>query len=377
MSKDKKKSVKLTKRVSSVKPVKKTSSQTILKKKKSVKSTQLKKKSIPEVVSSGKKKKAVKSTQFKKEIIPEVVSSGKTYSVKSSTTPVPVLSPEVLPSVSEGGNVLQNYMARLSKIQVLSKEEEHRLAVAYYKSKDPEIAKQLIQANLKFVVKVVAEYSRFSSKVMDLIQEGNIGLVKAVKEYNPYKGARLITYAVWWIRGYIQEYLMRQHSIVRLGTNKKQQRLFYRLQKEKQFLDQYPKQKLLPQLAKETGHSLQRVEQMQEVVLKKDLSLDQPIQKEGESQSFLDLQADDFSLEESLILKHTAEVLRREMKKMEKKLKPKEISIIKNRLLKEAPATLQEIADEFQVSREAIRQSEERLMKKLKKQLIPLLKEPF
>ena len=288
----------------------------------------------------------------------------------------PVLSPEVLPSVSKEGSVLQNYMARLSKIPVLSKQEEFDLAVTYYKTKDPEIAKKLIQSNLKFVVKVVAEYSRFSSKVMDLIQEGNIGLVRAVKEFNPYKGARLITYAVWWIRGYIQEYLMRHHSIVRLGTNKKQQQLFYLLQKEKKLLDSYSQQKLLPSLAQQTGNQLQAVEEMKEIILKKDLSLDQPLQKEG-GKNFLDLQEDDFSMEEAVSLKQMSQVLKTEINKMEKDLNPKEKSIIKNRFLKDPPATLQEIADEFQVTREAIRQSEERLMKKLKKQLIPILKKPF
>ena len=289
----------------------------------------------------------------------------------------PVLTPKVLPSISEGGNVLQNYMARISKIPILSKEEEYNLAVTYYETKNPEIAKQLIQSNLRFVVKVVAEYSRFSSKVMDLIQEGNIGLVRAVQEFNPYKGARLITYAVWWIRGYIQEYLMRQHSIVRLGTNKKQQRLFYLLQKEKQLLDQYPHQKLLPDLAKKTGNQVQAVEQMKEIVLKKDLNLDQPIRQNGDNKSFLDIQEDDFSLEESLSAKQTSQILRTEINKMEKDLNPKEKSIIKNRFLRESAATLQEIADEFQVTREAIRQSEERLMKKLRKKLIPILKKPF
>ena len=288
-----------------------------------------------------------------------------------------ILTPEVLPSISEGGSVLQNYMARISKIPVLSKKEEYDLAAAYYKTKNPQIAKQLTQSNLRFVVKVVAEYSRFSSKVMDLIQEGNIGLLRAVKEFNPYKGARLITYAVWWIRGYIQEYLMRQHSIVRLGTNKKQQRLFYLLQKQKQLLDAYPRQKLLPDLAKQTENQIKAVEQMREVVLKKDLSLDQPINTQGGGASFLDLQEDKFSLDEVISSQQMSQALRRQLKKIEHKLNKKEKSILKNRLLREAPYTLQRIADEFGVSREAIRQSEERLMKKLKRKLIPALKKPF
>ena len=299
--------------------------------------------------------------------------------VSSQPTPISstVLSPEVIPSVTEGGSALQNYMARISKIPVLSKEEEYQLAVAYYETKDAEIGKKLIQSNLRFVVKVAVEYSKFSSKIMDLIQEGNIGLMRALKEFNPYKGARLITYAVWWIRGYIQEYLMRHHSIVRLGTNKKQQRLFYLLQKEKQRLEDYSQKKLLPSLARETQTKVKDVEQMKEIVLKKDFSLDQPISSEKGGKSFLEFQQEESSMDESLSLYQMSELLKKHLKALEPELNEKEKSIIKNRLLKDPPKTLQEIADEFHVTREAIRQSEERLMKKLKKKLIPILKKPY
>lgn len=291
------------------------------------------------------------------------------------------LSPEVLPSVSEGGNALQNYMARISKIPLLSREEEFKLAVAYFENKDPKAGQMLVQSNLRFVVKVVAEYSRFSSKVMDLIQEGNIGLIRAVQEFNPYKGARLITYAVWWIKGYVQEYLMRQHSIVRLGTSKKQQKLFYLLQREKQKLEEYPAQRLLPDLAQKVQSRVQDVEQMKEVVLKKDLSLDQSItSSKGQDigTTFLDIQADSSSsLYEDLSFQQMNRLLKGQLKNMEKDFSEKENHIIKNRLLKEPPDTLQEIADLFNVTREAIRQSEERLLKKLRKKLIPILKKPY
>ncbi|MCZ0932654.1 MAG: RNA polymerase factor sigma-32 [Oligoflexia bacterium] len=289
----------------------------------------------------------------------------------------PVLSPEVIPSVSEGGSALQNYMTRISKIPVLSKEEEHQLAVAYYETKDSEIGKKLIQSNLRFVVKVAVEYSKFSSKIMDLIQEGNIGLMRALKEFNPYKGARLITYAVWWIRGYIQEYLMRHHSIVRLGTNKKQQRLFYLLQKEKQKLEDHSQKKLLPSLARETQTKMKEVEQMKEIVLKKDFSLDQPIRPEKGGKSFLEFQQEESSIDESLSLYQMSQLLKKHLKALEPELNEKEKSIIKNRLLKDPSKTLQAIADEFNVTREAIRQSEERLMKKLKEKLIPILRKPY
>ena len=313
----------------------------------------------------------VKKTKYRKAKQPEIVNTKKT-GVQSSS-----LSPEVIPSVSEGGSALQNYMARISKIPLLSKEKEHELAMAYFEAKDPEIGRKLIQSNLRFVVKVVAEYSRFSSKVMDLIQEGNIGLIRAVQEFNPYKGARLITYAVWWIRGYIQEYLMRHHSIVRLGTNKKQQRLFYLLQKEKQKLEEYSQNRFLPLLAKQTQTKVRDVEKMTEVVLRKDLSLDQSIGQES-GKTFLDIQKDhSYSLYEDLSFQQMSGLLRSHLKNMEKDFSKKENRIIKDRLLKDPPRTLQEIADDFHVTREAIRQSEARLMKKLKEKFVPILKKPY
>lgn len=314
-----------------------------------------------------KAKKAVKAVA--KE--PEIIGSGKALA-KS-----PSLSPEVIPSVSEGGSALQNYMARISQTPLLSREEEHKLAVTYFETQNPEAGKKLIQANLRFVVKIAAEYSKFSSKIMDLIQEGNIGLIRAVREFNPYKGARLITYAVWWIRGYIQEYLMRHHSIVRIGSNKKQQRLFYLLQKEKQKLEDYSQSRLLPALAEQTETEVQDVEKMKEMVLKKDFSLDQPISAEG-GKTFLDVQPDDNPpLYESLSLKQISELLKRHLKNMEKDFNEKENAVVKDRLLKDPPKTLQEIADDFGVTREAVRQTEERLMKKLKQKLVPILKKSY
>ncbi|MCE3010069.1 MAG: sigma-70 family RNA polymerase sigma factor, partial [Proteobacteria bacterium] len=109
---------------------------------------------------------------------------------------------------------VQLYLAEIRKYPLLTKEQEAELAKKYYETKDPKAAQALVTANLRFVVKVAAEYSKFGARLIDLIQEGNMGLMHAVREFNPYKGVRLITYAVWWIRGYIQEYLMKQYSLV-------------------------------------------------------------------------------------------------------------------------------------------------------------------
>lgn len=302
---------------------------------------------------------------------PELIDAGKVVS-KS-----PSVSPEVIPSIAEGGSTLQNYIARISQIPLMSKDEEHQLAVTYFETRDPELGKRLIQSNLRFVVKVAAEYSKFNSKIMDLIQEGNIGLIRSVKEYNPYKGARLITYAVWWIRGYIQEYLIRHHSIVRLGTNKKQQRLFYLLQKEKQKLEEYSHSRMLPALAQQTQTKVQDVEKMKEVVLKKDLSLDQPIGTEGGA-TFMDVQPDtSSSLYDRLSSKQMNQLLKKHLNNMAKDFNEQQRVIIKDRLLKDPPKTLQEIADRFNITREAVRQGEVRLLKKLKEKLVPILKKPY
>lgn len=129
-----------------------------------------------------------------KKYVPEVLDDSKKSAAKT---------PSKLPALSDG---LSHYLEAIRKYPLLSREEEKKIAERYYEHKDPADAEILVTSNLRFVVKVAAEYSQFSSKLIDIVQEGNVGLMHAVKEYNPYKGARLITYAVWWIKGYIQDY---------------------------------------------------------------------------------------------------------------------------------------------------------------------------
>ena len=136
-------------------------------------------------------------------------------------------------------NPLVQYLSEIRKYDLLTRDEERALAEDYYKTKNPRAAEKLITANLRFVVKIAAEYSKFGNKMIDLIQEGNVGLMHAVKEFNPYKDVRLITYAVWWIRGYIQKYLMQQYSMVRIGTTQNQRKLFLSTTKTKRFTRTY------------------------------------------------------------------------------------------------------------------------------------------
>lgn len=273
-----------------------------------------------------------------------------------------------LPALTDG---LTHYLEAIQKYPLLSKEEELKIAKRYYENHDPKDAEVLVTANLRFVVKVAAEYSQFGSKLIDLIQEGNVGLMHAVKEFNPYKGARLITYAVWWIRGYIQDFLMKQHSMVKIGTTHNQRKLFYNLEKEKARLDQMGMEPTVKLLSDRLGVPEKDVRLMEKRMSGKDISLDQPLGEEGGA-SLLDMETDDEKdVTEKLIKNEAIAQLNSVLENLKDDLNEKEIYILENRLLNDEPKKLQEIGDEWGVTREAVRQMEARLLKKIKTQMLP------
>lgn len=260
------------------------------------------------------------------------------------------------------------YLAEIRRYPLLSKEEEHQLAIKYRDTGDPRAAEQLVTSNLRFVVKVAAEYSRFGAKLIDLIQEGNVGLMHAVKEFNPYKGVRLITYAVWWIRGYIQEYLMRQYSMVRIGTTQNQRKLFYRLQKERDALGAIGLEPSVALLAGRLGVSEEEVESMSKRMSGRDVSLNQPLDDSmTTSSSLLDMKAsEEPSIDEQIGRAEELEALLSNIEMIRPSLNEKELYILENRLLSDDPLTLQEIGNHYGTTREAVRQLEARLMNKLR-----------
>ncbi len=259
------------------------------------------------------------------------------------------------------------YMAEIKQYPLLTKEEERELAEYYFDSKDPKAAQKLITSNLRFVVKIATEYSKFGSKLIDLIQEGNVGLMHAVKEFNPYKDVRLITYAVWWIRGYIQEYLMKQHSIVKIGTTTNQKKLFYKLNKEKEIMRREGLEPSVKLLSSRLGVREKDVTLMENRLGSNDLSLDQPM-GEGNESRLLDLQKDEYHevMEANIDFKENLEHLSEALIALEPKLNEKEKTILKERILSDSPKTLQELGTEWGVTREAVRQAEARLLKKIK-----------
>ncbi len=263
------------------------------------------------------------------------------------------------------------YLSEVRKYPLLTREQEFELAKKYFETKDPTAAQTLVKSNLRFVIKVAAEYAKFSSRLIDVIQEGNVGLMHAVKEYNPYKGARLITYAVWWIRGYIQEYLMRQFSMVRIGTTANQRKLFYQLQKQKQEFEKMTSAENVALLSHKLGIPEDEINEMAKRLSSRDVSLDKPAaQSENENATPLSnlLLREDGSLplDEQLALEEQISLLMRAVEAIRSQLSDKEIIVLEERILSDEPLTLQEIGNKYKITREAIRQTEVRLMKKIK-----------
>lgn len=286
----------------------------------------------------------------------------------------PLESKAVIPSeptkAITSADPLVMYLNEIRRYKVLTKEEETALAKKYFEAKDPQAAEALVKANLRFVVKIAAEYSKFGAKMIDLIQEGNIGLMHAVREFNPYKGARLITYAVWWIRGYIQEFLMRQYSLVRIGTTQNQRKLFYQLQKEKEALDAMGIEPSTALISSRLGIPEDEVRDMALRMSGRDLSLDRPLDDEsGVSLGDLQKNVNDQPLDEKLAHDEQLEILKKKIEEIRPDLSPREIIILDERILNDDPLTLQEIGEKYGITREAVRQMEARLMKKIKNKM--------
>ncbi len=266
-------------------------------------------------------------------------------------------------------NTIERYLAEIGNHPILSREEEHKLATKYKEDGDLEAARQLIRANLKFVVKVANEYKNYGINPMDVIQEGNLGLMQAVKRFDPTRGYRLISYAVWWIRAYIQNYVVKTWSLVKVGTTQAQRKLFYKLRSTKNEMD-LTKQQLSPEdyklLADKLGVPDQAVIEMDKRMKTKDFSLDTEIKDKSEA-THLDFLQDKRLDQEDIISKaQEEEVVQEGLSDALEILSDREKYIIKNRVLSESPLTLEEIGQKYDISRERVRQIESAALKKIR-----------
>lgn len=267
---------------------------------------------------------------------------------------------------------LKKYLVEIRKFPLLSREEEIRLAKRLRDEGDRMAAYRLVVSNLRLVVKIVFEYQRAYANLLDLIQEGNLGLMQAVKKFNPYREVKLSSYASWWIRAYILKFIIDNWSLVKIGTTQAQRKLFFRLKKEKWRLEALgfdPGPKLL---ASALDVRKEEVSEMNQRLEGRDLSLNLPL--EGDTrQTYLDMLPAGEVLEDKVADRQFKEVFGQKIQEFSLSLKGKESFLLENRLMAENRLTLQAAGDQLHISRERARQIEKRVLEKLK----VFLKEQF
>ncbi|MES2525999.1 MAG: RNA polymerase factor sigma-32 [Bdellovibrionota bacterium] len=264
---------------------------------------------------------------------------------------------------------LQVYLKEISRHKLLTLEEEKELTAELLRTGDIDVAKKLVLANLRLVVKIAFEYRNAYKNILDLIQEGNIGLMKAVSKYDPSKGAKLSYYASWWIRSYILKFILDNFRLVKIGTTQEQKKLFYNLMREKQRLMSMGINPDVKLLSENLGVSEKSVIEMDQRLSShgQEVSLDRPVDEDNGRQTLADLIGDESDGPEiQLEGIQNLEILKEHLGEFVKTLKPRDQEIFQKRLLSEIPESLQSIADQYGVSRERIRQVEERLIEQLK-----------
>jgi RNA polymerase sigma-32 factor len=289
--------------------------------------------------------------------------------VSNKRTSMPVLG---------GEQSLNRYLAEIKKFPVLTAEQEYMLAKRYREHEDPEAAAQLVTSHLRLVAKIAMGYRGYGLPVSDLISEGNVGLMQGVKKFEPDRGFRLATYAMWWIKASIQEFILRSWSLVKMGTTAAQKKLFFNLRRMKKQLEAYEDADLSPEnlakIATDLGVPEQEVINMnRRMMMGGDGSLNTPMRNgeegSGEWQDFLqDFLADDRPLQDVIVADAEEAEVRREMlvEAMES-LNERERHILTERRLVDEPQTLEELSQHYDVSRERIRQIEVRAFEKLQK----------
>jgi len=276
---------------------------------------------------------------------------------------------------------LQRYLSEIRRIPLLSREEEHALAVRWTEKADRQAAWKLVTANLRLVVMIAREYQRAVHNLLDLVQEGNVGLLEAVKNFDPYRGIRFPSYAVWWIRAYIIRYVMNNWRLVKVGTTQAQRKLFFNLAKERERLEREGFTAAPKLIAQRLDVKEKEVVEMEQRLAARDLSVDAPV-NEGEEATLLDFLPGATQTADAVADEEYHHLIRRTAGQFRETLKGKDLVIYERRLeplmRDEEPITLQEIGDEFGITRERVRQIEVRVKKRFAeylRQQIPDIKD--
>lgn len=281
--------------------------------------------------------------------------------------------PVSIPSLtSESG--LRRYLQEIRKFPMLTEEQEFMLAKRWQEHEDTGAAHQLVTSHLRLVAKIAMQYRGYGLPAGELISEGNIGLMQAVKRFDPDKGFRLATYAMWWIKASMQEYVLKSWSLVKIGTSAVQKRLFFNLRKLKRRLLNHPDGQLSPDQVNEIAHTLdvdpQEVRDMDQRLSGSDQYLNAKIGHDGNDE-WIDHLADTTPNQEARLMEADEASDRHMMlEQAMEKLTPREQDIIRARKLKEEPETLEELSRQLNISRERVRQIEVRAMEKLQKEML-------
>ena len=285
----------------------------------------------------------------------------------------------VLPTLG-GEQSLNRYLAEIKKFPVLSAEQEYMLAKRYSEHQDPEAAAQLVTSHLRLVAKIAMGYRGYGLPVSELISEGNIGLMQGVKKFEPDRGFRLATYAMWWIKASIQEFILRSWSLVKMGTTAAQKKLFFNLRRMKKNLDAYEDGDLHPdqvrKIATDLGVSETEVVNMnRRMMMGGDASLNVSFNEDGEGQ-WQDMLLDDRPLQDETVADaEEAQVRHALLAEALATLNERERDILTRRRLIDEPQTLEELSQEYNVSRERVRQIEVRAFEKLQKAMLRVASE--
>jgi RNA polymerase sigma-32 factor len=264
---------------------------------------------------------------------------------------------------------LTQYMNEIRRYPLMSREQEHELAVEFQKTRNPVLARRLITSNLRLVVKIAHEYRRAYKNLLDLVQEGNLGLLQAVQKYDPHRGVKLSSYSAWWIRAYMLKFILNNWRLVKIGTTQAQRKLFFNLSKQREKLELagiVPTNKALGESMNLPEHE---VAEMQLRLAASETSLDTPVGREDEGgRSHVDLleatneSRPDVSAESD----EFRALLRSKLEIFEKTLTGREQTLFHERLMTDSPLTLQEVGERYDISRERARQIEARLLARLK-----------
>jgi len=287
---------------------------------------------------------------------------------RSSSLPVPAPRPslETVPR-----DALARYFAEVGRYPLLSREEELELATRVHDANDSEAAQKLVLSNLRLVVKIALEYRRVWTNLLDLIQEGNVGLLQGVRRFDPARGVKLASYASYWIRAYILKYLIDNIRMVRVGSSRAERKLFFQLSRAKRELAREGKEPEPRLLAEKLGVKEPEVLDLQNRLARGDLSMDAPAHREepsggsfGESIAGHDARETDTVADQDM-----RRAFREQVERFAVDLDPREQRILRERVLADEPRTLQEIGDDFGLTRERVRQIEKKLVDNLREYL--------